>query len=221
MLCPHCKTDPGVRSRSFSNHVRWCSENPKRSVYSERLKAARAAKKNFRNGYTAGTLKECPDSTKKALAEANRDRVWTQESRDKVSAARLRWLRENPDKHPWRSKDKFVSVPCEHLKRRLREEGLTFEEEFMPFEDRFFSLDIAFPEKKVAVEVNGNQHYEVVPNSTRPGRLKRYYRNRHRLLVEGGWTVLEVHYPKAFCEETVSTVKSLVPVTVLDLFMPR
>jgi len=179
-------------------------------VYVENLRAARAAKKNFRNGYTAGTLTECPDSVKKVLAEANRNRVWTQESRDKVSAARLRWLRENPDKHPWRRKDKFVSVPCEHLKRRLREEGLTFEEEYMPFKDRFFSLDIAFPSKKVAIEVNGNQHYEVVPNNTQPGRLKRYYRNRHLLLIEGGWTVLEVHYPKAFSEETVSRVKSLV-----------
>lgn len=30
----------------------------------------------------------------------------------------------------------------------------------MPLDDRSFSLDIAFPEKKIGIEVNGNQHYE-------------------------------------------------------------
>ena len=85
---------------------------------------------------------------------------------------------------------------------RLRQAGLEFEEEYEPFEKRFFALDIAFPDLKVAVEVNGNQHYD----DPQTGKLQRYYQNRHDLLVEAGWRVLEIHYAFSFQEKAVDQV---------------
>jgi len=58
--------------------------------------------------------------------------------------------------------------------------------------DRFFSIDIAMPDKKVALEVNGNQHYN------RDGTLKAYYKEREQLLEYNGWKVYQLHYSMCF-----------------------
>jgi hypothetical protein len=66
------------------------------------------------------------------------------------------------------------------------------EEHDPEIENRFFSIDIALPDKMVAIEVNGNQHYE------RDGALKPYYQERHDLLKSKGWNVFEIHYSHCF-----------------------
>lgn len=129
-----------------------------------------------------------------------------------MSNSRKRWLRENPDRHPWKKNSKFVSAPCEVLKRRLIDAGLTFVEEYVPLSDRHFAIDIAFTDAKLAIEVNGNQHYD------EHGTLKSYYQERHDLIEGAGWHVLELHYASCFephIEKTVSlineTIRSRMP----------
>ena len=48
------------------------------------------------------------------------------------------------------------------------------------------------PDKMIAIEINGNQHYE------RDGTLKPYYQERHNLLESKGWIVYEIHYSSCF-----------------------
>jgi hypothetical protein len=38
------------------------------------------------------------------------------EAKQKISVSRKKWLAENPDKHPWKRKDKKFSVPCQKVK---------------------------------------------------------------------------------------------------------
>ena len=109
-----------------------------------------------------------------------------------MSEKKKQYWKDNPDKHPWKRSDKFQSKPCETAKQYLREAGIAFEKEFSPLQDRAFSVDIAFPEKKIAIEINGNQHYES------DGSLKEYYRKRHDEITAVGWTVIEVHYTLAY-----------------------
>ena len=154
------------------------------------------------NQFTTGASVGHTELTKKKIGRASAGRKHTPEACRKISEARIKWLRANPDKHPWKHRDKFTSPPCEQLKDRLRQAGLEFEEEYEPFEKRFFALDIAFPDLKVAVEVNGNQHYD----DPQTGKLQRYYQNRHDLLVEAGWRVLEIHYAFSFQEKAVDQV---------------
>ncbi len=111
----------------------------------------------------------------------------TDESKKKISDKRKIYLKSNPDKHPWRNKDKFISPPCEKLKSILDDMGINYISEFL-IDGRNFSLDIAIPDKKISIEVNGNQHY----NSD--GSLKEYYQDRHEYLTSLGWTVHELHY---------------------------
>jgi hypothetical protein len=117
----------------------------------------------------------------------------SEEHKKKVSEGRKKWLKENPDKHPWRSHNKFKSKPCEKAKEFLKSLGISFIEEYDPqIEGRNFSIDIAMPEKKIAIEINGNQHYE------KTGELKPYYKEREVLLESNGWIVYEIHYSACF-----------------------
>lgn len=107
------------------------------------------------------------------------------------------WLKNNPDKHPWRRPDKCRSVPCDVLKEVFRRAGIVFIEEHSPLEERAFSIDIAIPDKKIGVEVNGGQHYD------RGGKLKPYYQDRHDLIEESGWKLIELHHSMVYNHQVV------------------
>lgn len=113
----------------------------------------------------------------------------SEETKAKIREKRKLWLAENPEKHPWRNPNKFTSQPCQELKKKLMALNLSFIPEFQPLTDqnRFFSIDIAFPDKKIGIEVNGNQHYE------RNGDLKKYYKDRYDLITSDGWKLYELH----------------------------
>jgi very-short-patch-repair endonuclease len=115
-----------------------------------------------------------------------------EESKKKISEGRKNWLKENPDLHPWRAKDKFVSVPCQKLKEFLKEKSIDFEEEVIISSSKNYSVDLLFPSRNLILEINGNQHYD------REGNLKPYYQERHNHIVSLGWKVLEIHYSTAF-----------------------
>lgn len=140
-----------------------------------------------------------------------------EEQKKKISEARKKFLKENPDKHPWRNKDKFKSIPCERAKEYLRNENINFIEEYpCNIPGRFFSIDIAMPDKMIAIEINGNQHYE------RDGTLKPYYQERHNLLVDNGWQVFEIHYSHCFSldkwAEFLSLIKDSQCLVIFDYF---
>ncbi len=55
------------------------------------------------------------------------------------------------------------------LKKILDNINVKYVPEYNPLINRFFSIDIAFPDKKIGIEINGNQHYNI------HGSLKEYY----------------------------------------------
>lgn len=130
--------------------------------------------------------------------------VHSEEEKETISRKRKAWLAENPEKHPWKNPGKFTSTPCENIKKILRDKGIPFAPEFPPdVEGRYFSVDIAFPDRKIIWEINGNQHYE------KDGSLKPYYQERHDLLVAAGWTVYEIPYTCCFKPEKIDEFISL------------
>jgi hypothetical protein len=120
----------------------------------------------------------------------------TQETKNKLSILRKKYLKEHPESHPWKNKNKFVSIPCEKLKVWLITQNILFVPEYQPFLDlsRFYSVDIAFPDKMIAVEINGNQHYD------RNGKLKPYYIERHTFFEAYKWKIYEIPYLFCFHE---------------------
>jgi len=154
------------------------------------------------NKIASGDLKSRTLSESSKISRNKRPKQkHTEKAKLKISEARKKWLKENPDKHPWQNKS-FVhsSVPCEKFKSFLKEQNIDFIEEYLPVVHigRFFRIDIAFPDKKVTIEVNGNQHYES------DGELKPYYKERQSILEEHGWTVYQVHHTACFNPEKLS-----------------
>ena len=123
-------------------------------------------------------------------------RTTSKETRGKISASRKRYLTDNPDKHPWK-KSQPKSAPCEKVKAFLRSKNIDFIEEFKPLENRFFSIDIAFPHIKIGIEINGNQHYK------NDGALGEYYQARNNEIELAGWKLIQVHYSQCYSIEKI------------------
>lgn len=124
-----------------------------------------------------------------------------EETKQKISKGLKMWFKNNPDKHPWKRKEKFKSVPCEHLKEILKKDFNFIEEYTDKRWEHNYSIDIAFLDKKIAIEVNGNQHYN------EDGTLKEYYQKRHDYLVSLGWIVNEIHYTNCYKEDKIEKIK--------------
>lgn len=129
-------------------------------------------------------------------------RKQSEESKKKISEKRKEWLKNNPDKHPWRKSNKFKSVPCEKLKEFLKLKNIEFIEEYQALRDegRYYSIDVAFPDKKIGLEVNGNQHYN------NDGTLKDYYKERQIFLENAGWKLYQLHYSICFKEGELNKI---------------
>lgn len=139
--------------------------------------------------------KTCGSS--KCVSDAHR-RKHSDDSKLLISKKRKEWLKNNIDKHPWKRNNKFKSVPCEKLKSIFIENGILFEEELQPLNDRYFSIDIALIDKGIGIEINGNQHYND------DGKLKKYYKERKELIEEKGWKLYDIHYSKVYDDKFVS-----------------
>jgi very-short-patch-repair endonuclease len=124
----------------------------------------------------------------------------TEERRENLSKSIKRYLKENPDKHVWKRNSKFKSKPCEIFKEQLKKNNISFIEEYTPLIDRAFSIDIAFPDKKIGIEINGNQHYNA------DGTFKKYYQDRHELIESFGWKLYEYHFSVAFNLELINKI---------------
>ena len=129
----------------------------------------------------------------------------TEKSKEKISISKRELYKNHPEKHNWKSGTKFISNPCENFKNILNEMNINFLSEYTPLKDRFFSADISFPDKKVIIEINGNQHYN------KDGTLKDYYQERHELLEKYGWKIYELHFSICFKREVIiKTIKNII-----------
>lgn len=124
----------------------------------------------------------------------SKKRKHTEETKRKIREGRKNYLKNNPDKRSWQTRESGKSIPCEKLKKMLKDRGISFIEEYEPLLhlDRFFSIDISFPDIKVGVEINGRQHYDEL------GNLSPYYQKRHDLIEDDGWKLYEIPYYEAF-----------------------
>lgn len=154
-----------------------------------------SAELNTTNAIIRKNLKEYGLKTKSI-------RTHTSQTKKLIAEKRKQWLAANPDKHPWRSKNKFESIPCKILKEKLRSNNINFIEEFQPAleQNKFYSIDIAIPEKMIGIEVNGNQHYN------KDGTLKPYYLERSNFIKQLGWQLIEIHYSLVYNNDYILNI---------------
>lgn len=159
----------------------------------------RFCSKQFNSGIQlGGHVTKCVKNPNNNVGKNSVYKKHNKNTRIKMSLSRKLFLQKNMDKHPWKYSRKFVSVPCQYLKKILSDNNLNYEEEFSPLIDRSFSIDIAFPEYLLGLEVNGNQHYN------KNGTLKSYYRKRHKLIESKGWKLIQIKYKKVYDEKFIT-----------------
>lgn len=124
----------------------------------------------------------------------------SEERRKHLSNIRKKWIADNPEKHPWKKSNKFKSVPCEKVKEYLDIKTISYVSEYQPCPNRGFAIDIAFPDEKIGLEINGNQHY--LPT----GELKPYYRERADYIESLGWKLYDIHYTVCFKENLLAAL---------------
>lgn len=200
--------------RSLVNHERLCKNNPNAQkivewAHNDNWHKAMANMRGHggNNQYTKAKRLGLPPPINPMFGKIspNRGKKISEEVKKKISEGRKKWIRENPDKYPWKRKEgRFKSVPCEHLKEILHKEFNFVEEYTDETWEHKYSLDIAFPDNKIAIEVNGTQHYN------RDGTLKDYYQKRHNYLESCGWKIMEVYYTHCFVEDKINEIKQFI-----------
>lgn len=137
------------------------------------------------------------------LSESLIGRVGMKHSDDtkkRMSIAKKEYYKINPDKHHWRSSKRTKSKPCENFKRIIEENNIQYIPEMRISDERFFSIDIALPQYKIGIEINGNQHYD--PS----GCLREYYQKRHDYIISLGWKLYELHYSLCFNDDFIKSI---------------
>ncbi len=131
----------------------------------------------------------------------------SQQTKQKLSQIRKQYLKDHPQKHVWKRNTKFISKPCEDLKQFLKNNNINFYPEYSNpehFKGHFYSIDIAFPNQKIAIEVNGNQHYN------KNGTLAPKYQQRHDIIQNAGWKVIQIPYKKVYNQEVRQSILKLI-----------
>lgn len=207
MICEKC--DKEITGKAAGAHKRWC-KGKESSTYSyydkiEKIKQCIRCSHDFTIlGYAKMNNYRRKRERDFCSGKCQVAHTMTDEVKAKISKSRKEYLQKNPDKHPWKRSDKFISVPCEVLKQKLRDEQIEFVEELSPLKTNAYSIDIAFPEIKLAIEVNGEQHYN------RDGSLKPYYEKRNKAFEQAGWKCIQLHYTKCYSDSIVEELKTYI-----------
>jgi len=203
-ICKFCSSER-KNKLSLSKHQELCESNPNRRVTPfQDLEFQRTKLKT--NQYIKANLLGLPkpelsEQTLIKMSKSSSERRHTDATKKRLSDLRKKFLTENPEKHPWKKSSKFTSHPCETLKLFLTDQNIKFESELDPrIEGRHFSIDIAFPDLKVGIEVNGRQHYDA------DGNLLDYYKKRHDLIEASGWRLIELYYTKCYDQKFIASM---------------
>lgn len=200
------------------NHVRWCNDNKetKKSRYGliketnwnkiqNELESGLYFRDDVANnneittGYISfGVERKYLDCSKWKLKKYKHN----EKIKKELSIKKIKWCLNNKEKHLWSLRHK-KSIPCNYFKELLIKENIVFYEEYIPLEDRMFAIDIAFPDRKLGIEINGNQHYE------NNGTLKKYYQDRHNLIEQNGWKLFEFHYSWVYQKNIIEQIKKI------------
>jgi len=201
MICDKCGKE--FIGKKAGAHKRWCGHGPTTKDRILKKKNCLNCNKEFEClGYVKMTKINIKRERDFCSGKCQVAHTMTDEIKSKISKSRKNYLLNNPEKHPWINNKKFISKPCEILKKKLKLSNITFSEEYQPLSTNSYSIDIAFPDIKLGIEVNGNQHYKQDKKT-----LLNYYQERHNKIVKSGWRLIELHYLQCYSDNIVDEIK--------------
>ncbi len=148
--------------------------------------------KEFKNGQSLGGHKiNCKSNPKyeellnsKIInGKKQKGKTLSQETKDKISISRIKYLKENPDKVPYLlNHSSIISYPEQTMVKYLNEYNIKGWIHQMQFS--IYQLDFAFPEYKLCVEIDGSTHQQ--------DKVKVIDNRRDKYLKEHGWNTIRI-----------------------------
>lgn len=130
-------------------------------------------------------------------------RKHSEETKKKISEIRKKYLKENPDKVPYKlNHSSKESYPEKYFTDVFKNEGI---EVIKSFHIGLYELDFCILGKKIDIEIDGNQHYldnKIVESDKR----------RNEFLEDDGWDIIRVNwssYQKLSSDEKKKYISNL------------
>lgn len=175
-------------ANSLRNHERLCKSNP------ERQESSWVKFNHERGAWNKGLTKETDERLKLrgeklsnnykngVIINANKGKHHTEEEKKNLSIKRKQFLKENPDKVPYllNHHSKGDSYPEKYFKEVLENEKIEYKQNY--YQIGYF-LDFAWPDRKLYLEIDGEQHYV-------DKRIIEHDRVRTANLENEGWTCI-------------------------------
>lgn len=137
------------------------------------------------------------------LSLSGKKRTHSEETRNKISKARKKFLTENPDMIPYKlnHKSKGESYPEKYFREWLEKENISFEQEY---QFKLYSFDFLI-DGKIDLEIDGDQHIL-------DERIKEHDKKRDKITTDNGYLVKRIlwsEYKKLSEIEQVEFLQSL------------
>lgn len=216
-------------SQKLSGHTTYCELNPNRNNNLKKLENNRkyidyknihniiykcqyCNKEVGNNGCLVLHEKKCiknpnnilSDKRKEFLIKKNKPkekRKLTEEHKQKIRESYHKWMEEHHDDFIKYSSGQ--SNVCEYFKNILKNNNINFIEEFTPFwPESGYRLDVAFPDEKIGIEINGSQHY----NSN--GELNENTLKKQHFFENKGWKIIQIYYKDVY-KENITSIKEI------------
>lgn len=191
--CQYC-------SKVFKNikyHERYCNSNPERLEF-KRPNANTSEKwlksmetRDHLNGYTKARREgtevfSLSQESRDKISNASKGRTHSEETKQKISERRREFLAANPDKSPYLISHytRGRSYAQQYWKDVFDTHQIQYSEEYPV---GLYHLDFAIVDRKIDIEVDGEQHYS-------DPRIVESDKRRNAVLEEQGWTVIRIRW---------------------------
>lgn len=163
--CEKCKRDIGNKG-AYISHTKKCKLNEEilKIIIDDYLINGLSTNDLVRKyEFTKGIINSILKGRLRSFSEAGKirsrlnPRKHSDESKAKMREARLKWMKENPEKTAWRQAN--MSYPEKLFKSKVEE--LELDKKYLIIRERSFFpyfIDFAFENEKVAIEIDGKQH---------------------------------------------------------------
>lgn len=184
-----CKKNP-----KYNNNIEKLSENRGKNIHiheNQHLHCQYCDKEVANRGCLIRHENSCDlNPNVKKLIKIKKDKKGfkhSPETKQKIRESLQKWKENNKEKFIAYSKGQ--SIVCENFKQYLRNNNIDFVEEFCPYpEERLYRLDISWPDEKIAIEINGSQHYD------KDGNLNKYSLEKQKFFENKGWRIIQIYY---------------------------
>lgn len=206
-VCQYCGREAKTKHSNIAHEIK-CHSNENRKQYTEKWLQSQKTK-TIHNQYTKakslGYIHVISDETRRKISEASRCRTHSEETKKKISKSRKEFLDANPDMVPYKLNhySRGESYPETYFKGVLDSNGIKYSQEYQV---GLYSLDFAILDKKIDLEIDGEQHYldeRICDSDIR----------RNQFLEDLGWKIIRIRwssyqklsdeFKKEFCDNLI------------------